>query len=49
MNNMKKNGKNTKKALRGTANLLYIDQHILKESKARRENIAMARIDYKEP
>ena len=32
---------------RGTAKLLYIDQHILNESKARRKNLAMAWIDYK--
>ena len=32
---------------RGTAELLYIDQHILNESKIRRKNLAMAWIDYK--
>ena len=32
---------------RGTAELLYIDQHILNESKTRRKNLAMAWIDYK--
>ena len=32
---------------RGTGNLLYIDQHILKESKERRENVAMAWVDFK--
>ena len=30
-----------------TAELLYIDQHILNESKTRRKNLAMAWIDYK--
>ena len=30
-----------------TGELLYIDQHILNESKTRRKNIAMAWIDYK--
>ena len=33
---------------RGTVELLYIDQHIRNESKTRRENLAMAWIDYKE-
>ena len=32
---------------RGTAELLFIDQHILNESKTRRKNLAMAWIDYK--
>ena len=32
---------------KGTAELLYIDQHILNESKTRRKNLAMAWIDYK--
>ena len=32
---------------RGTAELLYIDQHILNESQTRRKNLAMAWIDYK--
>ena len=32
---------------RGTAELLYMDQHILNDSKARRKNLAIARIDYK--
>ena len=32
---------------RGTAELLYIDQHILNESKTRRKDLAMAWIDYK--
>ena len=36
-----------RKGSRGTAELLYIDQHILNESKTRRENLAMAWIDYK--
>ena len=35
------------KGSRGTAKLLYIDQHILNESKNRRKNLAMAWIDYK--
>ena len=35
------------KRSRGTAELLYIDQHILNESKTRRKNLAMAWIDYK--
>ena len=34
-----------RKGYRGTAELLYIDQHILSESKTRRKNIAMAWID----
>ena len=36
-----------RKGSRGTAELLYIDQHILNESKNRRKNLAMAWIDYK--
>ena len=32
---------------RGTAELFYIDQHILNESKTRWKNLAMAWIDYK--
>ena len=32
---------------RSTAELLYIDQHILNESKTRRKNLPMAWIDYK--
>ena len=32
---------------RGTAELLYIDQHILNENKTRWKNLAMAWIDYK--
>ena len=35
------------KESRGTVELLYIDQHILNESKNRRKNLAMAWIDYK--
>ena len=36
-----------RKGSRGTAELLYIDKHILNESKKRRKNLAMARIDNK--
>ena len=39
--------KGCRKGSRGTAELLYIDKHILNESKTRRKNIAMAWIDYK--
>ena len=35
------------KGSRGIGELLYIDQHILNESKMRRENLVMAWIDYK--
>ena len=35
------------KGSRGTAELLYIDQHFLNESKIRRKNLAMTLIDYK--
>ena len=35
------------KGSRGTAELLYIDQHILNESKNRQKNLPMAWIDYK--
>ena len=35
------------KGSRGIAELFYIDQHILNESKTRRKNLAMAWIDYK--
>ena len=35
------------KGSRGTAELLYIDQHILNESKTRRKNLAITWIDYK--
>ena len=39
--------KGCRKGSRGTAELLYIDQHILNESKIRRINLAMTWIDYK--
>ena len=39
--------KGYRKGSRGTAELLYIDQHILNESKTRRKNLSMAWIDYK--
>ena len=39
--------KGCRKGSRGTAELLYIDQHILNESKTRRKNLAMVWIDYK--
>ena len=39
--------KGCRKGSRGTAELLYIDQHILNESKTRRKNLAMAWVDYK--
>ena len=39
--------KGCRKGSRGTAELLYIDQHFLNESKTRRKNLAMAWIDYK--
>ena len=39
--------KGCRKESRGTAELLYIDQHTLNESKTRRKNQAMAWIDYK--
>ncbi len=39
--------KGCRKVSRGTAELLYIDQHILNESKNRRKKLAMAWIDYK--
>ena len=35
------------KGTRGTVDLPYIDQHILKESKAKKKNVAMVWIDYK--
>ena len=35
------------KGSRGTTELIYIDQHILNESKTRRKNLAMFWIDYK--
>ena len=37
--------KGCRKGSRGTAELLFIDQHILNESKTRRKNLAMAWID----
>ena len=39
--------KRCRKGSRGTAELLYIDQHILNESKTRRKNLAMTWTDYK--
>ena len=39
--------KGYRKGSRDTEELLYIDQHTLNESKARRKNLAMAWIDYK--
>ena len=39
--------KGCRKGSRGTGELLYIDQHILNESKNRRKNLAMVWIDYK--
>ena len=39
--------KGCRKGSRDTAELLYIDQRILNESKTRRKNLAMAWIDYK--
>ena len=39
--------KGCRKGSRGTEELLYIDQHILNESKTRRKNLALARINYK--
>ena len=39
--------KGCRKRSRGIAELLYIDQHILNESKTRRKNLAMDWIDYK--
>ena len=35
-----------RKGSKGTGELLYIDQHILNESKTKRKNLAMAWIDY---
>ena len=35
------------KGTRVTRELLYIDQHIIKDPKMRRKNLAMASIDYK--
>ena len=39
--------KGCRKGSRGTAELLFIDQHILNESKTTPKNLAMAWIDYK--
>ena len=39
--------KRCRKGSKGTAELLYIDQHILNESKTRWKNLAMTWIDYK--
>ena len=39
--------KGCRKGSRGSAELLYIDQHILNESETRRKNLAIAWIDYK--
>ena len=39
--------KGYRKGSRGTGKLLYINQHILNESKTRRKNLDMAWIDYK--
>ena len=39
--------KECRKGSRVTAELLYIDQHILNESKTRRKNLVIAWIDYK--
>ena len=39
--------KGCRKGSRGTAELLYIDQHILNESRTRRKNLAVDWIDYK--
>ena len=39
--------KGCRKGSRATAELLFIDQHILNESKTRRKNLAMTWIDYK--
>ena len=39
--------KRCRKGSRGTAELLYIDQHILNESKCRQKNLAMVSIDNK--
>ena len=42
-----KEQKGWRKGSRGTEELLYIDQHILNESKPRQKNLAMAWIEYK--
>ena len=39
--------KGSLKGTRGTGELRYIDQHILKESKTRRKNLSMVWIDNK--
>ena len=39
--------KGCRKGSRGTAKFLYIDQHIINESKVRQKNLAKAWIDYK--
>ena len=39
--------KGCRKGTRGTRELLYIDQHLLNEGKARRKNLVIARIDNK--
>ena len=39
--------KGCRKGSRGTAELLYIDKHVLNKSKNRRKNLAMAWIGYK--
>ena len=39
--------KGCRKGSRGTGELLYLDKHILNESKTRQKNLAMAWIDYK--
>ena len=39
--------KGCRKGSRGTAELLYVDEHIINESKTRRKNLGMAWIDYK--
>ena len=39
--------KGYRKGSRGTNNLLYIDQAVIKEVKSRNKNLAMAWIDYK--
>ena len=41
--------KECRKGTKGTGDLLYIDQHILKSSKTRKEDVAMTWIDYEKP
>ena len=36
-----------RKETKGTDDVVYIDQHIFKEAKTRREDVAMSWIDYK--